>query len=124
MKNIENNTNNKVVGKNNCIGKRKHKPKPKPHRDIAMQRITQLFEQAFIRFNEDKNLSNRYVALARKISQKYKVTIPSNLKRQFCKHCYSYLMPGTNCTIRLTGKTITYSCKECRKFMRMMYKLY
>ncbi|MBI3032615.1 ribonuclease P [Candidatus Woesearchaeota archaeon] len=101
--------------------KRRYKLKPSLQREIAEERIKELFEQAFLRFNEDKNLSTRYVELARNISQKYKVKIPLPYKRQFCKNCYNYLMPGKNCTIRLTGKTITYSCKECKRFTRMPY---
>ena len=102
--------------------KQRYQKKKDSHKRIAKERISHLFEQAFSAYNKDPKRSNRYVELARKIAMKYKVKFPSALKRQFCKHCYVYLMPGDNCLIRLTGKTITYSCKVCKKFSRIGYK--
>ncbi|MFH1439920.1 MAG: hypothetical protein ABIG89_05105 [Candidatus Woesearchaeota archaeon] len=89
---------------------------------IAEQRISELFRQAIDMYNQDSKLSDRYVYLARKMAMKYKVKLTSLQKRKFCKHCYSFLMPGKNCIIRITGKTITYSCKICKKFTRLGYK--
>ena len=102
--------------------KRKYKRKPKEQIKIAKSRIEQLFEQAKQAFNEDKKLANRYVELARKISMKYKVRIPSELKRKFCKNCYSYLVPSKNCRVRVSQGKITYYCLECKHFMRFPYK--
>ena len=102
--------------------KKKHQKKKDTHQKIAKERIAILFEQAFQAYGTFPKRSNRYVDLARKMAMKYKIKIPSTLKRQFCKHCYAYLMPGSNCIIRLTGKTITYSCKICKKHSRIGYK--
>jgi len=98
--------------------KRKHKKKPALFREIAQERIIQLFEQAELVFHEDKRLSDRYVEIARKISMKYKVKIPKELKKRFCKHCHSYLVPGNNLRIRLTEKKIVYYCLYCKRHMR------
>ena len=87
---------------------------------IARERIRILFEQADKRFNTDKALANRYVTLARKISMKYKVRIPRELKRKFCKHCYKYLKPGVNLRIRTRKDKVVYYCMECKKFMRFV----
>ena len=65
-------------------------------------------------------LSNRYVTLARKISMKFKVRIPTELKRRFCKHCYKYLMPGKTVRIRTHKGKVVYNCLNCKKFMRFM----
>ena len=46
---------------------------------------TKLFKQAELRFKKQPELSNRYIELARKIAMKYKVKIPRELKRKFCK---------------------------------------
>lgn len=102
--------------------KRKYKGKPKIQKDIAKERIKILFEQARIVFKEDPKLSNRYVHIARKLAMKYKVRIPSELKRKFCKHCYSYLKPPYNARVRLHKGKIIYSCYNCKKFMRFPYK--
>ena len=98
-------------GKNLILYKEKQKT-------IAIERIEILFQQAREIFNKDKDLSNRYVHLARTIAMKYKLRIPKQLKRQFCKYCYSYLMPGKNLRVRARKGKIVYYCLDCKKFMR------
>ncbi len=99
---------------------RKYKPKPASQLNTARERITELFKQASK--TTDKKLANRYVQLARKISMKIKVRIPSELRRKFCKHCYSYLKQGKNVRVRRTEKGIVYTCLECNKQMRFPIK--
>ena len=101
--------------------KRAYKPKPKKEKQIALERIKVLFQQAKEVFKKDKSLANRYVKLARELSMKYKVRIPPNLKRRFCKNCYSYLMPGVNARIRTRNGKVVYYCMECKKYMRFPY---
>ena len=98
--------------------KARYKKKSGQFQKIARERIEILFEQADLKFKEDSNLSDRYVELARKISMKYKVRIPKELKRRFCKHCYKFLVPGVNCRVRNNDSKIVYSCFNCKKFMR------
>jgi len=102
--------------------KARYQKKKDEHQEIAKQRIKELFKLAVDMFSEDSKLSNKYVKLARKIAMKFKVKLTSLQRRKFCKHCYSFLMPGKNCTVRTTGKTITYTCKTCKKFTRIGYK--
>lgn len=94
----------------------------KSPREINRERIEHLFAQAYAMRFKDYALSKRYVFLARKLSSKAKVRIPQQFKRLFCKHCGAYFIPGKNYTVRTTGKTITYTCKECGKWMRIGYK--
>lgn len=97
--------------------RRKHQ-KPEKFQRIAKERIGILFEQAKEMFREDRSLSNRYIQLARKISMRYKVKIPTQLKRRFCKNCHKFLVPGANLRIRShKGRTIYY-CLECKSFIR------
>src|SRR3989338_9484492 len=89
--------------------KRKYSKKPSEFREIALERIKVLFEQAQLRFKEHPELSNRYAKLARTIAMKYKVRIPSELKRRYCSHCYHFLMPGVNSRVRIQkGRVIIY----------------
>lgn len=101
--------------------KRRYKKKPKKQREIALERIRTLFRQAMEMFKKDPNLSDRYVYLARKIAMKYKVRIPSELKKRFCKHCYRYLVPSVNCRVRLQKGKVVYYCLHCKKHMRFPY---
>jgi len=89
---------------------------------IAKERIVELFIQAQKRFKEDKSLSDRYVDLARKIAMKNNVRIPPQLKRSFCKYCYSYLVPGKNLRVRIREGKVVYYCLECKKYMRFPVK--
>lgn len=101
--------------------KQRHKKKPAEFRKIALERINILFKEADIIFKEDPKLSNKYVKLARKISMKYKVKIPSDLKKRFCKHCHSFLKPSKNCRVRLHNGKVVYYCLICKKYMRFPY---
>ncbi|MBI5389566.1 ribonuclease P [Candidatus Woesearchaeota archaeon] len=101
---------------------RPHKSKRPEHREIAKERILILFTQAQKMFSSDRALAHRYVAMARKIAMKYKTKIPRFVKRQFCKHCYHYLMPGVNCRVRLGKSRVIYYCLDCKKFMRFGLK--
>ncbi len=100
--------------------KRKHRKKPADQTRIARERIQQLFAQADRIFDERPDLADRYVQLARRISMKYKVRIPPELKRKFCRHCYKYLRPGANARVRNQKGRVIYYCENCRNYMRFM----
>jgi ribonuclease P protein subunit RPR2 len=93
----------------------------KNQKEIALDRIKTLFKEAKDVFSKDKALANRYVKLARELGMKYKVRIPSNLKRRFCKHCYHYLMPGVNLRVRTREGKVVYYCLDCKKYSRFPY---
>ncbi len=102
--------------------KNNYSKKPSELKEIAMKRVKKLFEEADSVFTEDSELSNRYVALARKISMRFKLKIPAKLKRKYCKHCYSYLRPGKTCRVRIQNDKVVYYCLNCKKYMRFPYK--
>ena len=93
-------------------------PKNKQHQ-IAQERVSTLFEEAEKAFSKDKTRAHHYVDLARKIAMKVKLRIPMELKRRFCKHCYSYLQPGVNARVRTRAGKVIISCLGCKKFMRI-----
>ena len=97
---------------------RKYKIKQKI---IAKERIAKLFKLAEEAFPKNPERSNRYVELARKIAMKYNIRIPKELKRRFCKHCYTYLVPGVNCRVRTKKGKVVYYCFNCKKYMRFPY---
>lgn len=88
-------------------------------KEIALQRIKKLFQQAEETFPKNKTLANRYVSLARKIAMKVHAQIPQELKRRICKHCYKFLMPVVNARIRTRAGKVIISCLECKKFTRI-----
>ena len=99
---------------------RRHINKKKMHKNIAKKRIHNLFKLAEeYAFLDRLDLSDRYVNLARKISMRYLVPIPVKFKRRFCKNCYSYLVPGYNCRVRIRNRRIITYCVNCNKFKRI-----
>ncbi len=95
--------------------------KPENFRKIALERIRTLFGQAGAVFGENPKLANRYVFLARRISMRYKTRMPADLKRRFCRHCHSFLVPSSNARVRLQNQKVVYYCLNCKKHMRFPY---
>ena len=88
----------------------------------SLDKIKELFKEADAQFSKDKELSNKYVKIARKMAMKLNLRLPRDIKRKFCKHCYSYLKPGKNCRVRIHKSRIIYYCLECKKYMRFNIK--
>lgn len=82
---------------------------------VASERIEILIDQARRMVEKDERLSRRYVSLARKISERTKVRIPSEMKRYLCKKCGIALVPGRNAKVRLhaTKSGLVITCLSC-----------
>jgi ribonuclease P protein subunit RPR2 len=87
---------------------------------VARERIEILIRQAKEMVETDKKLSRRYVDLARRISERTKVRIPSELKKYLCKGCKIVLVPGRNARVRLYAHNsgIVITCLECGTMKR------
>lgn len=97
---------------------RKHSRK-----QIARERIHRLFDLAEGQaLQGNMQRAHRYVTLARKLSMKYLVRLPSPQRRRVCTHCYRYLMPGKNCRVRAGHQRLTITCHECGAIMRFPYR--
>jgi len=96
----------------------KHHKKPASQVEIAKKRIKFLFTEAKNTFKINQNLANKYVKTARRIAMKYKINLPSSLKKRFCKNCCSYLVPGINSRVRIHKHRVIYYCLNCRHYMR------
>lgn len=93
-------------------------------KDIARERVSELFRMAGEEFNKNPERSHRYVELARKISMRHNVRIPKALKVNFCKYCYRYLKPGINSRKRVNPRqeAIITHCLECGRVSRIPYR--
>ncbi|MFB6100761.1 MAG: ribonuclease P protein component 4 [Candidatus Nanohalobium sp.] len=91
---------------------------------IAEERIKILFQQAEEKFDEDPELSRRYVEIARRIGERTQVPIPSELQKKFCSSCNNYLKPGKNCRVRLNSQEelVEYTCGECGEVEKYGYR--
>jgi ribonuclease P protein subunit RPR2 len=102
---------------------RSRKHKPNSWTKIAKERMDILFDEAKARASKNLKRANRYVFLARKIGMRYNVRVSEKHRREFCHHCYAYLLPGKNCKVRTNSKTkcVEYYCQECKKINRFGY---
>ena len=81
-----------------------------------MERMQILIDNAISNASTDPELSQRQASIARRISSKYKIRMPYDLRIVFCKKCKSFIAPGINSRIRLgraSVKSIRISCNFC-----------
>jgi ribonuclease P protein subunit RPR2 len=90
--------------------------------NIAAQRMWRLFELAKREYEKHPDRSERYVQLIRNISMRNRMSIPREIKRSICKHCYAFLVPGSSALYRLKEGYIVISCQHCGNKMRFPYK--
>lgn len=91
-------------------------------KQIAKDHILELFEIA--KKEPNHVIAKNSIVLAQKYSTKYKVPIPRELKRTYCKTCYQILIPGKTATVRLkAGKSPQriITCKSCETIKRIGY---
>jgi ribonuclease P protein subunit RPR2 len=88
---------------------------------IALERIQLLAKQALSNAKKNPELAQRQAGLARKISTKYRVKMPYEIRMLFCKKCKSFIVPGVNSKIRLGRsalKSIRITCQFCNHTYR------
>jgi len=89
----------------------KHDPKA-----IALERIQILLKEAQSNIKTEPELAQRQASIAKRISTKYKVKLPYELRMQFCKKCKSFIPPGANARVRVgrsSLKSIRITCRFC-----------
>ncbi|MBW3019278.1 ribonuclease P [Candidatus Woesearchaeota archaeon] len=84
---------------------------------VARERIKTLFEQA----RQRPKYAKRYVALARKLQQKYRLRFTHEQSRAFCKKCCA-LFDAKNVSVRTKEGHVVYTCRECGHIRRYPYK--
>ena len=88
-------------------------------RSLGEERVLTLasLSQEAVRDGRDDR-ARRYVDLALRICGKARVKMPDGFR--YCKKCLIPLVPGVNCSVRLTGHKIVSSC-GCGNVWRMPY---
>ena len=91
-------------------------------KDVASERVEILLGLARRVYSKDKDLSQRYVDLARNIVTRSKVKIPVQYKRLICKRCGRFMTPGSGSTVRLRQRRephLVITCLHCHDVYRI-----
>jgi len=92
------------------------------HKTIAVERIQRLFELAEEVFEKRPELADRYVKLAWRITTRYNIRLPRDLKRKFCRKCLSFWRPGVSCRVRIRQSSVTITCLRCGRVIRLPFE--
>ena len=88
----------------------------KAKKEIATKRIEILFTNAVSNARLEPDLAERQALLAKKISMKYKIKMPYEIRSCFCKKCKKFIVPGINSKVRIgrsNVKSIRVTCNFC-----------
>ncbi len=92
---------------------------------LSLEQIHRLFQLARNLIHEDEKLAQQYVAIARKISMASRMRIPIEYRRQICKGCKKFILPGVNCHVRIRQcrePHLVITCGYCGRHMRIPLK--
>lgn len=83
---------------------------------IGIERMEILLKNAISNSRKFPKLSQRQAYLAKKISTKYRIAMPYEMKMNFCKKCKNFIVPGVTSRIRLgrsSLKSVRITCSYC-----------
>ena len=94
-------------------------------KEIATQRILILFENAVSNASKNPRLAERQAQIARKISMRFKIKMPWQIRTSFCKKCKKFIVPNISSRVRLgqgNSKSISITCSFCNHVYRKIIK--
>tara|TARA_B100000029_G_scaffold112107_1_gene104215 strand:+ start:7140 stop:7442 length:303 start_codon:yes stop_codon:yes gene_type:complete len=98
----------------------------KAKREIATKRMQVLFDNAVSNARLDPDLAEKQAIAAKKISMKYKIKMPYEIRSCFCKKCKKFVVPGINSKVRVgrsNVKSIRITCNFCTHTYRKIIKV-
>ncbi len=94
-------------------------------RGLIIERMQILIQNAVSNARKNPELAERQASLAKKMSMKYRVRMPYDLRMNFCKKCKKFIVPGFTARIRIGRsniKSIRITCKFCNHTYRKIIK--
>ncbi len=88
---------------------------------IAKERISFLIKRAIDYKKMDYHLARRYVELAIKMAERYRVKMKKYEKRSFCKNCL-YPYRSDRMRVRIKKGRVIITCLNCGKMRRFKIK--
>ena len=90
-------------------------------KEIANKRIEVLFKNAISNSRTNPELAQRQAEIIRKLSMKFRIKMPWEIRSRFCKKCKKFITPGINSRTRLGRgkiKSIRITCCFCEHTYR------
>ena len=97
----------------------------KPHKDLAMERIEILVRNALENAKLDAELAQKQAMLAKKISNKFRVRLPYEIRQLYCKKCKRFIVPSIDARVRIgrtNVKAVRITCLRCGHIYRKIIK--
>ncbi len=94
-------------------------------RNLILERMFILIDNARSNVRTNPELAQRQAGLAKRLSTKYRIRMPYELKIHFCKKCKKFILPGFTARIRIGGgneKSIRITCLFCNHIYRKLIK--
>jgi len=94
-------------------------------RDLILERMHILIKNALANARTNPELAERQASIAKRLSTKYRVRMPYELRMNFCKKCKKFIAPGFTARIRLgrsAVKSIRITCGFCNHTYRKIIK--
>jgi ribonuclease P protein subunit RPR2 len=95
-------------------------------RSLALARISKLLDFAIKYYGEYPDFAVAAVRTAQRISMKYRVKLPTALKRKFCRKCYTPFTGASTFTVRIrSGRTrhVAVKCLKCGYVRRYQFRV-
>ena len=90
-----------------------------------MRRIEILVQNALENAKSDAELAQKQAMLAKKISSKFRVRIPYEIRQLYCKKCKRFIVPGVGARVRVgraNVKAVRITCLKCGHVYRKIIK--
>jgi len=94
-------------------------------KEVATKRMHILFKNAVSNARVDVDLAEKQAMIAKKISMKYKIRMPYEIRSCFCKKCKKFIVPGINSRVRVgrsNVKSVRITCNFCTHTYRKIIK--
>ncbi len=97
----------------------------KSQKDLAAQRIEIIVQNALETMRSDAELAEKQAMLAKKISTRFRVRLPYEVRQLYCKKCKRFIVPGASARVRVgraSVKAVRITCLKCGHVYRKIIK--
>lgn len=90
---------------------------------LAQERISILIRNALQKIDDDYGLANSQAQIAKKIAKRLRLKLPYDVRQLYCKKCKRFIVPGSNCRVRIGRskiKALRITCLLCNNVYRKL----